>query len=346
MTDLIEQRETGSQADPAIEVSVVVPILNEEAYIGPCIESILKQDFPRERMEVLFVDGDSEDKTTAIIAQYQEKYPFIHCLHNPGRTVQLALNIGIRAAVGEYIVRLDAHSEYADDYISQSIATLKKTGADNVGGPMIACGKNAVQKVVAAAYHSPFALGGGKFHIADYEGYVDTVFLGAYKRQTILDLGLYDEDFPRSEDDEFNMRLHAHGGKVYMTPAIKSRYYPRDSYRKVFKQYYEYGVWKVAVIKKHKKPARLSHLVPISFVLFIAVFGLLSLFFSPARWVFGGVMGLYLLLDIYFSFSNKRVKGFVNKLRLMWVHFILHISYGLGFLQGIFQFAGKTFQPV
>ena len=142
------------------------------------------------------------------------------------------------------------------------------------------------------------------------------------------------------------MRLHAHGGKVYMTPAIKSRYYPRDSYRKVFKQYYEYGVWKVAVIKKHKKPARLSHLVPISFVLFIAVFGLLSLFFSPARWVFGGVMGLYLLLDIYFSFSNKRVKGFVNKLRLMWVHFILHISYGLGFLQGIFQFAGKTFQPV
>lgn len=322
------------------KVSIIIPILNEEKYIDKCIESILKQDYPREDMEAILIDGESQDNTLKIINEYIEKYPFIKVLNNPHKTVQYALNIGINGAVGKYIVRMDAHAEYANDYVSKCIEYLEKTKANNVGGPMIAKGKDDVQKVVAAAYHSPFALGGGKFHIEGFEGYADTVFLGAFERQYLLDMGLYDERLPRSEDDDLNFRIAESGGKIYITPQIKSIYYPRNSYRLLFNQYYEYGLWKVAVIKKHKSPARISHLIPMLFVLYLVTFGILSFFFRPIFYIFASILALYVLLDAYFSFTNKYINNFTNKIRLMYVHFLLHLSYGLGFWQGIFKFMG------
>lgn len=322
------------------KVSIVIPILNEEKYIDKCIESILKQDYPREDMEAILIDGESQDNTLKIINEYIEKYPFIKVLNNPHKTVQYALNIGINGAVGKYIVRMDAHAEYANDYVSKCIEYLEKTKANNVGGPMIAKGKDDVQKVVAAAYHSPFALGGGKFHIEGFDGYADTVFLGAFERQYLLDMGLYDERLPRSEDDDLNFRIAESGGKIYITPQIKSIYYPRNSYRLLFNQYYEYGLWKVAVIKKHKRPARISHLIPMLFVLYLVTFGILSFFFRPVFYIFASILALYVLLDAYFSFTNKYISKFTNKIRLMYVHFLLHLSYGLGFWQGIFKFMG------
>ena len=327
-----------NESNQDIIVSIIIPILNEENYIAKCIESIVSQDYPKENMEAILIDGDSSDKTVEIIKSYIEKYPFIKILKNPNKTVQFALNIGIKGAVGKYIVRMDAHAEYATDYVSKCIEYLEKTGANNVGGPMIAKGKNDIQKVVAAAYHSPFALGGGKFHIEGFEGYADTVFLGSFEREYLLDIGLYDERLPRSEDDDLNFRIAENGGKIYITPEIKSVYYPRDSYKKLFKQYYEYGVWKVAVIKKHKKPARISHLIPMLFVLYLLVFGSLSIFLKPVLYAFLAILAVYILLDAYFSFKSKYIRSFQNRLRLMYVHFILHLSYGLGFWQGIFKF--------
>ena len=250
-------------------VSVIIPILNEEKYIEKCIMSVLNQDFPIENLELILIDGMSDDKTVQIIKEYMEKYKFIKLIFNPEKTVQYALNAGIKAACGEIIVRMDAHSEYAEDYVSKCVQYLKNTDAINVGGPMIAVGKGGLQNVIAAAYHSKFALGGGKNHEEGYEGYADTVFLGAFKREDILKLGMYDERLPRSEDDDLNFRIIESGEKIYITPEIKSRYYPRGSYKSLFKQYYEYGLWKVAVIKKHKKPARISHLVPMMFVAFL-----------------------------------------------------------------------------
>lgn len=319
-------------------VSVVIPIRNEEKYIDKCLNSVLEQDYPRECMELILVDGASEDKTVGMIKEYMERYPFIRLLDNPNKTVQYALNIGMKAARGLYIVRMDAHAEYAADFVSKSIAFLEKTDAVNVGGPMVARGKTTKQKVIAAAYHSPFALGGGKFHEEDYEGYADTVFLGAFRKSALEEVGYYDERLPRSEDDDLNFRFTERGDKIYITPQIRSVYYPRSDYVSLFRQYYEYGLWKVAVIKKHKKPARLSHLVPAAFVLFLAASIVLSLFFPLYRWFFGGVMLLYLLMDVWFSFKNPRLSRFSDKLRLMWVHFLLHVSYGLGFWQGIFRF--------
>ncbi len=297
-------------------VSVVIPVRNEEKYIAKCVESVLNQDFPKKDMELILVDGASEDRTVAIIEDFAAKYDFIRLCENPRRTVQHALNIGIKSAVGKYVVRMDAHSEYASDYVSECVRHLEKTNAENVGGPMVARGKTRLQKVIAAAYHSPFALGGGKFHDENYEGYADTVYLGAFKRETLLRLGLYDEALPRNEDDDLNLRILKSGGRVYVTPKIKSVYYPRSRYGALFKQYFEYGLWKVTVIKKHGKFARLSHLVPVLFFLFVAMFPVLSLFSGLACLTFAVVMLIYLSLSFYFSLKSKYLRRFCDKLRL------------------------------
>lgn len=319
-------------------VSVVIPIRNEENYVDMFVKSVLKQDFPKENLELIFVDGMSEDKTLDILKSYRRIYDFINIYTNYNKTVQYALNIGIKNAIGDIIVRMDVHSEYSEDYISKCVEYLNKTGAQNVGGPMVSRGKTPIQKVIAAAYHSSFALGGGKFHEENFEGYADTVYLGAFKKETLLKLNMYDENLPRSEDDDLNFRLLESGGKVFITPKIKSIYYPRSTYKDLFRQYYEYGFWKVAVIKKHHKPARISHLVPASFVLFILIFGFLSCFFKPLRLFYLGVLSFYILLDAYFSFKNEKVKSIKDKFRLMLVHFILHFSYGFGFIMGLFEF--------
>ena len=321
-----------------VRVSVVLPVRNEEKYIKGCINSILRQDFDKDNLEIVIIDGMSEDKTVEIIESFMARYKFISLHKNPKKTIQYANNIGIKNAVGEYIVRMDAHSEYADDYISKCVDYLEKTGAENVGGPMIAKGKTPIQTVVAAAYHSPFALGGGKFHDEDYEGYADTVYLGAFRRETLLKLGLYDERLIYTDDDDLNFRLVESGGKVFITPKIKSVYYPRASYTALFKQYFRYGFWKVAVIKKHKKPARLSHLVPAAFVAFLILSSILSYFSKLADDISSLVLLFYFALSLYFSLKNARVTSFADKLRLVWVHFILHTAYGLGFLCGIFKF--------
>ncbi|MBR2578885.1 MAG: glycosyltransferase family 2 protein [Clostridia bacterium] len=319
-------------------VSVVVPILNEEKYIKKCLDSLLEQDYPKEKMEILLVDGGSTDGTPDIVAQYTQEYTYMKTVENPKKTVQYAMNVGIENASGYYIVRMDAHAEYANDYISKCVEYSEKTGAENVGGTTVVRGKSLVQKIIAASYHSPFALGGSRHYDESYEGYADTVAWGTFKRETLLKLGMYDERLPRSEDDDLNFRITESGGKIFVTPKIRSIYYPKDSFSKLFRQYFEYGKWKVAVIKKHKKPSRIAHLVPMAFVAFIVLFGMLSFAFPIVAKAFCGIMALYFLLDAYFSFRSKHIQGFSNKLGLMYAHLVLHISYGLGFWAGIFKF--------
>lgn len=322
----------------AEKVSIIVPILNEKKYISGCIDSLLMQDYPKERLEILLIDGDSEDGTAEIIKNYTEKYNFIKLLRNPQKTVQYALNIGIENSLGNYIVRMDAHASYAPDYVSKCIEYLESTGAENVGGTTVARGKTFVQKVVAAAYHSPFALGGSKHYDESYEGYADTVAWGSFKKETLLRLGMYDERLPRSEDDDLNFRIAESGGKIFVTPKIKSVYYPKESFLKLFKQYFEYGKWKVAVIKKHKRPSRIAHLIPMLFAAFVVIFGLMSFFNAFFKIVFGFVMLLYFALSLYFSFSSKYAHGLPSKFALVWAHFVIHFSYGLGFWCGIVKF--------
>lgn len=320
------------------DVSVVMPVLNEEKYIKNCLDSLLSQDYPKENLEILLIDGMSNDNTVKIINEYTSKYDFIKLFSNPKKTVQYALNIGIKNAKGDFIVRMDAHASYSNDYISKCMEYLKKTKAENVGGPTIVKGISPVQKIVAAAYNSPFALGGSRHYEENFEGYADTVAWGAFKKQTLEKLGMYDERLPRSEDDDLNFRITKNGGKIFITPKIKSVYYPKDNFKKLFNQYFNYGLWKVAVIKKHQKPLRLAHLVPMLFVAFIAIFGILSFVSKFFLFIFLSVMALYLSLDIYFSFTNKYAKNITSKFGLILAHLIIHFSYGLGFWLGIFKF--------
>lgn len=329
----------------SIKVSVVIPVRNEEKYIKKCIESILFQDYPKNELEVIFVDGVSEDSTVDIIKEYAQKHEYIRLVSNPHKFVQHALNIGMKMAIGEYIVRMDAHSEYENDYITNCINFIEETGASNVGGPMHACARSSdtgcipgIQSVVAAAYHSSFALGGGKNHALDYEGFADTVFLGAFRKSDIERLGYYDERLIRNEDDDLCFRMKENGMKIFITPKIKSIYFPRSKYREVFKQYFEYGMWKVAVIKKHGNPARLSHIIPMMFVAFLVIFGIGSIFSKVFRWIFFPTIALYVILNAYFSFTSKKVSSLSDKFKLMLVHFLMHISYGLGFWAGIIKF--------
>lgn len=330
-----------------IKVSVVIPVLNEEKYIVGLMDSLLKQDYDKSVLEIILVDGNSDDNTVSIINEYIKDHNIFKLLSNPKRTVQHALNIGMRAACGKYIVRMDAHAIYADNYISKCIEYLEKTDAVNVGGPMIAKGNTPVQRAIAAAYHSSFALGGGKFHQADFEGYADTVFLGAFKKETLEKLNYYDPNLSRSEDDDLNFRLNEQGYRIYITPEIKSIYYPRSDYVSLFKQYFEYGEWKVAVIRKHHKPARISHLIPFIFVIFLTlglILSIISALFIGGTVgklipiIYGTVCSVYLIIDAIVSLSNKNTDNFSDRLRLFWIHIILHLSYGLGFIKGIFRF--------
>lgn len=319
-------------------ISVVVPMYNEERYIAGVIESLIRQDYGLENMEILLVDGNSTDRTVEIIREYQKNYPQIRVLENPGRTVQKGLNVGVKAAVGEYIVRLDAHAEFAEDYVSQSIAIIQETGATDVGGPMIAKGKNPIQNAIAAAYHSPLVVGNSGHHKEGYEGYGETVFLGTFRREELLALGAYDERFDCNEDDDLTLRILEQGGKVFISSRIKSTYYPRDSYRALFKQRFRYGYWKVAVAKKHGRPAQLSHLLPLCLFLFLIVFSILSIFFPLCRIALGGFAALYLLVDLICSVRSSYTHSVLDVLRLMWIHFVIHFSYGMGYFCGLFRF--------
>ena len=248
------------------------------------------------------------------------------------------MNVGIRAARGEYICRLDAHSEYSRDYLVRCLETMKKTGADNVGGPCVATGRGRLQRAIAAAFSSVFAVGNSHFHFSDYEGPVASLFPGFYKRDTLVRLGLYDEELVRNQDDELNLRLIRAGGTIYQCPKIRLKYFPRSSLKALFRQYLQYGYWKVRVMQKHRLVPSWRHLVPGVFVTGLAlgpVFKLVSpvLFFL---WVM--LVTVYLVGSLGFSIHVARKKGWDLLPLLPAVFATYHVAYGLGFLFGVVDF--------
>ena len=224
-------------------VSVIIPIRNEEKYLAQCLQSVIAQDYPKDRMEILVVDGKSEDRSREIVAEFGSKYPMIKLLDNPRLIVSTAMNIGIKNAKGDVIIRVDGHCLLESDYISQCVKCLRRTGADNVGGLMQAVGQGYVGEVIALALNSFFGSGGSKFHYASKEQYVDTVYLGAFPRHVFDKVGLFNEKLVRNQDYELNYRIRAAGGKIFLSPAIKSYYYGRSSLRDLWHQYFQYGFW-------------------------------------------------------------------------------------------------------
>jgi glycosyltransferase involved in cell wall biosynthesis len=310
------------------KITILCPTYNEVNYIENILHFFV--DSLPENKELYIIDGGSTDGTTAIVEQWMKKHNTIHLLNNPHKYVPQALNLGLKASSGNIVVRLDAHTVYNKDYVEKIIETFNKTDADIVGGPMNAKGTTTIQKAIAYCTSNWFGIGNSKFHDVNFSGYVDSVYLGAWKRAIFNDVGYFDEQMMRNQDDEFHYRAKSKGKKIYLNAEIQSTYFPRSSFKALFKQYFQYGLYKPLVIKKIKSEVKLRHLVPLFFVLY-----LLSLV-AVVKFPFILIpLFLYLIIDLYKSFANKEESGV--KLASLLVYPILHLSYGLGFLLGIFK---------
>jgi peptidoglycan/xylan/chitin deacetylase (PgdA/CDA1 family)/glycosyltransferase involved in cell wall biosynthesis len=291
--------------------------------------------------------------------------PVLRILDNPGRLTSHGLNAAILAARGDIIVRADAHTEYAPDYLLRCLEVLQETGADNVGGPARTKTEGYLQQAIAAAYHSPFSVGGARFHDTEFEGPVDTVTYGCWPRSTFEKFDLFDEELVRNQDDEHNLRITRGGGKIYQSPRIRSWYRPRDSLSALFKQYMQYGYWKVRVIQKHKLPASWRHLVPGTFLLILLLLSLSSVLCPlisilwPSRppssvsgpelpWsVVSGQWSVVSLLASLSAYALALITAsLITAAKAGWnllpvlplVFGCYHFGYGLGFLRGVLDF--------
>lgn len=315
-------------------ISVIVPVYNEEKYMDACIASMLEQDYPREAMEWFFVDGMSTDRTLEILHGYRDQYPeLIHVLQNPNKTVPYAMNLGIREAKGIYIIRLDAHAEYARDYFSKCVEVLDETGADNVGGVMETKSRTPIGQTIAKMLSSKFGVGDAQFRTNGKDGYVDTVPFGAFRREVFEKVGLYDERLTRNQDSELNYRIIHHGGKIFLSNRIKLAYYCRDSVKGIVKMALLNGKWNIITSRFCPGSMRLRHFIPCCFVLSLIGMPILTLLW----WVFGVLFGMellaYLALDVLFSArSAKDIKEFFQ---LLCLFPLFHICYGWGSLLGI-----------
>ncbi|TAK56785.1 MAG: glycosyltransferase family 2 protein [Dehalococcoidia bacterium] len=320
-------------------VSVLVPVRNEERHIERCLRSLAAQDYPRDRFEVLVIDGRSDDATRELVSHFAAESTLdLRLLDNPRRKTAAGLNRGLDEARGDVIVRVDGHATVAGDYLSRGVFALFDTGADCVGGVIEAVGDTWTGRAIAIAMSSRFGVGGVAFRVGG-EGPVETVAFGAYRRDVFDRIGRFTEDIDKGEDDEFNYRLCDAGGSIVLVPALHARYTVRGTLPELARQYFGYGRAKPAVLARHPSQARARQFVPAAFV---AALG------SAAALALGGRPGpLKLLLATYSaaagaaSLVTARRHGVQNAPVLPAVFACLHVSNGLGFFAGLADLAGR-----
>lgn len=323
-------------------VSVIMPVRNEAAYIERSLGAVLAQDYPADRLEIVVVDGMSTDGTRDYIAATQASHPNLRLLDNPRGIVPPGLNIGIHHSRGDIIVRVDGHCEIAPDYVRRCVEHLLADEVQAVGGPIETIGETVEAQAIALGMSSWFGVGGSAFRtVNDRPMLVETVAFPAYTRETLRQLGPFDEEMVRNQDDEYNYRLLKSGGRILLTPDIRSRYYSRSSLRKLWRQYYQYGFWKVRVMQKHPRQMRWRQFVPPAFV--AALFGssAFGMFFRPFRYLLAIILVMYASANMVAALSLGRAHGMQYVPRLLLIHPILHLSYGLGFWAGMKHFAGR-----
>jgi succinoglycan biosynthesis protein ExoA len=321
-------------------VTVIMPIRNEERFIARSLGAVLGQHYPPDRMQVLVADGMSEDSTRAVVEELARTHPQhrVRIVDNPGRIVPTGFNAALALADGDVIVRVDGHTIIEPDYVAECVRTLERSGADNVGGRMAAVGDGLVAQTIALATSSPFGVGNSHFHYARGEKWVDTVFMGAWPRSVFDRIGPFDPELVRNQDDEFNYRLRSKGGRILLTDRIRSVYYGRSSLRTVFRQYRQYGMWKVRVLQKHPRQMSARQFVPPAFAATLLAGTALAPASRAARRGLLATVISYGLAATAASVTVARKNGWRHLPVLPAVFAALHVGYGSGFLFGLVKF--------
>ncbi len=321
-------------------VTIIMPIRNEADFIERAIKSVLDNDYPPGRMEILVVDGMSDDGTREIVARLSKADSRVMMLDNPKRIAPAAMNIGLKAARGDLFIRVDGHVEIPADFIVKSVRCLHEhPEAWVAGGYIETVADSFVGQAIASAMRSPIGVGNSRFRLGDYEGWVDTLAFGTHHRWIVDKIGYFDEELVRNQDDEFNLRIILAGGKIWMSKAIQSTYFSRGSLRKLWRQYFQYGFWRIRTLQKHKRPASFRQLVPLLFVLSILLPGLAGFLWKPLWILLAIEAALYVLGLVIGAMDVGRKSGWRYAPLAPVVFAILHFAYGSGSFWGVVRFS-------
>ena len=311
---------------------------NEAAHIAGSLESLAAQDVGVDDFEVVVVDGDSTDGSPEIVEEWARSNRNVRLRRNPSRTTPFGLNEGIRHARANVIVILGAHATVASDFIRENLRALDRSQADAVGGAMEAVGTDPFAAAAATAIASRFGVGAIAFRQSTQEGFVDTAAFAAYRRHVFERIGLFDEELVRDQDDELNYRLRAGGGRIFLTPRIRSRYVARSSPARLWRQYFGYGLWKVRVLQKHPLTMQPRHFVPALSIGAGSALIAAGCFDLRALWAAAVLAATYVTCVIGASATIAARSGWRHLPRLLAIFPILHFAYGLGSLFGLAWF--------
>jgi succinoglycan biosynthesis protein ExoA len=323
-------------------ITIIMPIYNEAQFIQRSLEAVVIQNYPLEHFEIIVANGVSNDGTLDIIGDYQKRYLNLSLVVNAQKIVPTGMNAALRLAHGDIIIRVDGHCVIAVDYVQKCVEHIEREKVDGVGGPMVSIGETMMGETIAAAMCSKFGVGDSYFRTERGQTkLVDSVPFPAYTREIIQKAGLYDEELVRNQDDEYNYRIRELGGKILLAADVQSKYYSRGNLKDLWKQYFQYGYWKVRVMQKHPRQMRMRQLVPPAFVDSLLVSGIIALVHPVGVWLLSGIVGLYVLANLGASIYTCAKKGWRHLPLLPVVYAILHISYGTGFLVGLVKFANR-----
>ena len=326
-------------------VSAIVLCRNEEKFIGKCLDSIIANDYPKEKLEILVVDGMSEDRTREIVEKYRKDYLFIRLINNFKKLTPFAFNEGIRNSSGDLVMIMSAHATYGTDYIKKCVSASLKYNADNVVGiwKILPRGDGFIDKAIVLALSSSFGAGNAKYRTGlnkkNEAEYVDTGAYGCYKKDVFKKIGLFNENLNHSQDMEFNLRLKKAGGKTLLLPDTIVSYFARTDFKSFCKHNFRNGVWAILPFKYTTiMPVSFRHLVPLAFASSLIISGILSLFLQIFIWPFLFIICSYSLCNIYFStvIATKK-KGIKYFFMMPIIYSFLHITYGLGSLWGLLK---------
>jgi succinoglycan biosynthesis protein ExoA len=328
-----------SEPSEKLKVTVIVPIRNEADFIESCLRSILASDYPRDRIEVLVVDGMSDDGTRDIVRRLAAADTRLRLLDNPERIVPHAMNRGIRESKGDLVLRIDGHAVVPPDFLAHNVAAMQEhPEAWGVGGSIDTVCSNYVGRAISAAMTSPVGVGNARFRLGGFQGYVDTIPFPCYRRWVFDRIGLFDEELVRNQDDEFNLRLTLAGGKLWMDSRIRSSYFSRGSLRKLARQYFQYGFWRIRTIQKHRRPATLRQLAPMGFVGTWLALLIGTAAWRPIGYALAAFAGLYMLGLLAGAADVARKVGLRYALVAPLAFMAMHFCYGLGSFQGLVVF--------